>query len=833
MAGINTKILLDNEDFVKSVKEVTGSIKSIEASMHNAQRSISKFTNEVASGIGDTIKGFVGAQAVVGLFTDSIDGIGVAFEKTVNSSQTHGDAFAKQMDMLKASVDSFFVSIAMGDFSSFISNLDNIRKKAGQLSEILDELGTKTLFTNDETKQLEKQKKIQENIAKDRTKSESERNEALSKARTTQKDINELQRSLAATQMTAANATVKTEIAKQGYKVEITDNQINSFLKESNREKYTEDAKKYRELLDASKSTSVTSAGSTYGGSTVTVTDKKAKDALEKFRNTEEGKNAEMAYYFTEMADDEKSGLSAASRLRSQAADLEISISDTELSLNNTEAKINKSAVSNSSKSESNNSKLIDAQRNIQESILAIQSDGYEKERSILVASYQKKEDAAKKSGILVTEQLNAIEAEKAAALEKFDRQYNDKRERINLDNRLSSVEKGGMEELDLIVSLLEQQRRVELEEAKKTGADVLAINDKYRKKEEGARKDHARAILSKRQGNEKLINENANIGMDRALSDLGKAHDGGSIGDLKYNRMKEDVEYAKAYGAQLLKIKHLKEDLIGLDGQDRVNKQHEIDNAERALPKKPTAKKGFAEKVDTAMTPVGKAYEGMNDAISGVDGMVSALDRLHNAFDPEQEASAWQKIMAVWSAMGQVTNTINSINSSIETMRAFTEALTTSKEILGAVDMATTATEIADEAVSTGAVVAGETAKTGAHQTSAIAAAIKWVNETFPFPLSLAMGAAAIAGVIALFAGIPKFADGGMVGGSSFSGDKLLARVNSGEVILNKEQQDNIYRSMTSGHDSSGGGDVRFEIAGTKLVGVLSNINRQQNKRN
>lgn len=36
-------------------------------------------------------------------------------------------------------------------------------------------------------------------------------------------------------------------------------------------------------------------------------------------------------------------------------------------------------------------------------------------------------------------------------------------------------------------------------------------------------------------------------------------------------------------------------------------------------------------------------------------------------------------------------------------------------------------------------------------------------------------------------------FADGGMVGGSSFSGDKLFARVNSGEMILNQRQQGNL----------------------------------------
>lgn len=52
------------------------------------------------------------------------------------------------------------------------------------------------------------------------------------------------------------------------------------------------------------------------------------------------------------------------------------------------------------------------------------------------------------------------------------------------------------------------------------------------------------------------------------------------------------------------------------------------------------------------------------------------------------------------------------------------------------------------------------------------------------------AMAIAAIASVIAALANIPKFADGGIVGGSSYYGDRILARLNSGELVLNQSQQ-------------------------------------------
>lgn len=45
---------------------------------------------------------------------------------------------------------------------------------------------------------------------------------------------------------------------------------------------------------------------------------------------------------------------------------------------------------------------------------------------------------------------------------------------------------------------------------------------------------------------------------------------------------------------------------------------------------------------------------------------------------------------------------------------------------------------------------------------------------------------ATAVGGVLAAFAAIPKFATGGIVPGSNFIGDNVIARVNSGEEILN-----------------------------------------------
>lgn len=58
-------------------------------------------------------------------------------------------------------------------------------------------------------------------------------------------------------------------------------------------------------------------------------------------------------------------------------------------------------------------------------------------------------------------------------------------------------------------------------------------------------------------------------------------------------------------------------------------------------------------------------------------------------------------------------------------------------------------------------------------------------------------MAVAAIGSVLAAIANLPKFATGGIVGGHSFYGDKILARLNSGEMVLSQAQQASLYGAL------------------------------------
>lgn len=94
------------------------------------------------------------------------------------------------------------------------------------------------------------------------------------------------------------------------------------------------------------------------------------------------------------------------------------------------------------------------------------------------------------------------------------------------------------------------------------------------------------------------------------------------------------------------------------------------------------------------------------------------------------------------------------------------------------------------------------------------------------------ATGLAQLAGMISAVKSLGSYAQGGIVGGNSYHGDRLYARVNSGEMILNQKQQANLFRLLDGGFSTgSSSGNVEFKIRGHELVGVLRNYNDKTNK--
>ena len=90
-----------------------------------------------------------------------------------------------------------------------------------------------------------------------------------------------------------------------------------------------------------------------------------------------------------------------------------------------------------------------------------------------------------------------------------------------------------------------------------------------------------------------------------------------------------------------------------------------------------------------------------------------------------------------------------------------------------------------------------------------------------------------AITSMVAAFASIPKFANGGIIPGNMFSGDRVPVLANSGEMILNRTQQGYLFNMLQSGGYRKNDEEqkVVFEIAYDKLRGVLENGERKRRR--
>lgn len=98
-------------------------------------------------------------------------------------------------------------------------------------------------------------------------------------------------------------------------------------------------------------------------------------------------------------------------------------------------------------------------------------------------------------------------------------------------------------------------------------------------------------------------------------------------------------------------------------------------------------------------------------------------------------------------------------------------------------------------------------------------------------WPACLPAVATVLTTIASIFSSLPQFAEGGIIGGSSYFGDRLLARVNSGEMILNQKQQRRLYDLTTS----DGGATVSLgvsRIQGSDLYLALSNYMKKTGKK-
>ena len=246
--------------------------------------------------------------------------------------------------------------------------------------------------------------------------------------------------------------------------------------------------------------------------------------------------------------------------------------------------------------------------------------------------------------------------------------------------------------------------------------------------------------------------------------------------------------------------------------------------------------------------------YSGVKDIASSSDRIVSAFSNLRDVMN-DVDASGWERIMAIWNAMTNVVDTFLSIIKMIESLTEITNKLTQAKEQEAKMTGVATASKVTEAAVDTtvtGVKVANSEIKKTADTSEAATAVTTATKEvaantakgvsaagssaaSLPFPANIIAIGAAIAAAVALFASIPKFATGGVITGGPTSGDKILARVNAGEMILNQGQQSRLFEAINSGKLGGSGNmssTVTTRVRAKDLILTINNELKSQGKK-
>ncbi len=324
MADLVTRILLDNKNFNDNISKSKQQVKDLDG---------------ITSTISTSIKGLAG---MFGLAMGAAE----VFNRTINATQGTADAFARVTEQGSAAVDTFFNALSRGDFSNFLSGLQNSINKAGKLADILDDLDSKRLFNDIEINDLTTKKQIYQNKAKDKTLSDAERNKYNQLAKQTDVKISARKQDLAGANNNAYYAGIRNVIAKGGYTGEISNNMIDYLFTESNRSTRTKQAEDYKKNMakyEREKAKHVTFTEGRNGSQTAHYDKEYEKIAAQQ----KEYSSKSFAKLNATIENTNEKDIEKYLQYRQTANQQKLDISSSTLELHNTEAKINGSWKTN------------------------------------------------------------------------------------------------------------------------------------------------------------------------------------------------------------------------------------------------------------------------------------------------------------------------------------------------------------------------------------------------------------------------------------------------------------------------------------------------------
>lgn len=195
-------------------------------------------------------------------------------------------------------------------------------------------------------------------------------------------------------------------------------------------------------------------------------------------------------------------------------------------------------------------------------------------------------------------------------------------------------------------------------------------------------------------------------------------------------------------------------------------------------------------------------------------------------ALDEEAKAKQFETQEAYEKAVTESENRISKlqeqqmqarITKATTSMQAIGSVMGSMSQIISAFDSESEASAKAQKALALGEIAV----QTGVAIAQGISSAM-----SVPFPGNIVAIATTIATVVANIASAistvksAKFATGGIVGGTSYSGDNVNVRVNSGEMILNTRQQAELF-AVANGQPTNGG--IDYNLLGATMAEAVA----------
>lgn len=421
------------------------------------------------------------------------------------------------------------------------------------------------------------------------------------------------------------------------------------------------------------------------------------------------------------------------------------------------------------------------------------------REIQLLSVSIQLAEQAATET--FKSEQKERVEAARAAAKERRDIELAAMREledellktiKDETERAIAQRELAGQREIEDLRKRLATERNL-------TAAARQAISDTIVLIEQSTAAD----VQQIRTGEQKATNERALAADQERISLLLEIAKEGS--ENEYNLKVEQIE--------LIRQKRL--DAENLTAQEIANINTEADlqlfEARKVMLDKNLAEQQHALENHFERRRQAAIYDHVLTAQINLEAAQAEYDALA-ALDEQSKSARFDSQAAYEAAMLAanariIKSTHDVANAQIRAgenmqrvMQGFSSSIT---EMLGAVagDTETFAKFKKITALAMAAVELG----------GAIAAATSTAIKGDPYTIAIRI-AAAVAGVVGSFAAVfksirsaeipnaPKFAGGGTVPGGQFSGDRVLARLNSGEKVLNLDQQSRLDKVLFGG---------------------------------